>query len=227
MIVDESKRFISQRSHPQLALVKTGLANESISIQFDGMEFEIPQSTSGPSTAPVIVWEDEVEGILFGGRVNEALSDFLGQKVSLVYYPDSSSRQANLNYARPGDQVSFADAYPFLLLSEASLQDLNARLAEPLPMNRFRPNFVVRGCNPYAEDDWGQFSIGSQKFRGVKPCGRCEITTVDQQTGIPAKEPLTTFATYRKRGNSVYLGENVIGETEGEIFVGDELKIQI
>lgn len=225
MIVDESNRFISQRSHPNLALVKTGLTNESISLQFDGTEFEIPRIIPGSGNSTVVVWENAVEAIAFRGRVNDALSEFLGGRVSLAYYPDSSSRQVNLHYAQQGDQVSFADAYPFLLISEASLQDLNARLAEPLPMNRFRPNFVVRGCEPYAEDGWKEFSIGSRKFRGVKPCSRCETTTVDQRTGVAGKEPLTTLATYRKRGNSVYFGQNVIGDSVGEISVGDVITI--
>jgi hypothetical protein len=223
MIVDEANRFISQRSHPRLSLVKTALATDAIVLFIDGTEFDLPASLATGETLPVVIWDDTVSGIRFNGRINEAISEFLDDRVSLVYYPDSSSRQVNLSYGKQGDQASFADAYPFLLISEASLADLNARLAEPLPMNRFRPNFVVRGCEPYAEDDWKQFSIGLQSFRGAKPCGRCEVTTVDQQTGIAGKEPLTTLATYRKRGNSVYFGQNLIGESIGEVRVGDQI----
>ncbi len=227
MVVDAANRFISQRSHPKLALVKTTLSNDSIGLHFDGMEFELPISIAAGESASVTLWDDSMKVLRHAGRINDALSEYLGDRIALVFLPDSSHRQVDLNYGKPGDEASFADAYPFLLLSESSLDDLNSRLAEPLPMNRFRPSFVVRGCSAYAEDGWKEFQIGSQRFRGVKRCSRCETTTVDQRTGVAGKEPLAMLATFRRQGNHVYFGQNVIGDSVGEIHVGDQVVIAL
>ena len=124
------------------------------------------------------------------------------------------------SFAESGDQVGFADGFAFLLISEASLEDLNMRLEDPLPMNRFRPNFVVRGCGPYAEDGWSRLRIGSVPFRVAEPCPRCAITTVDQETGTRGKEPLRTLATYRKFEGEVFFGRNLIHDTLGTVSVG-------
>ena len=127
---------------------------------------------------------------------------------------------------RPTDQVGFADGYPLLLISEASLADLNSRLATPLPMNRFRPNIVVTGCEPYAEDTWQRIQIGGLGFDIVKPCARCATTTTDQATGARGKEPLKTLATYRDGPDSGPLfGQNVIHAGVGAIRVGDEVEV--
>jgi uncharacterized protein YcbX len=134
---------------------------------------------------------------------------------------DQVVRPANPAFAPPGARVSFADGFPFLLISEESLADLNGRLAVPLPMNRFRPNLVVAGCEPYAEDGWKEIRIGDVKLRVVKPCERCLVTTTDQATGERGKEPLRTLATYRKVGNDVMFGQNVVHENTGELRVGD------
>ena len=115
--------------------------------------------------------------------------------------------------------------YPLLLISECSLEDLNRRLAEPLPMNRFRPNLVVRGCAPYVEDGWRRIRIGKIVFHVVKPCSRCTTTTVDQATGERGREPLMTLATYRRVGNKVMFGQNLIHEGTGKLVVGDELAV--
>ncbi|MDM7922558.1 MAG: MOSC domain-containing protein, partial [Pyrinomonadaceae bacterium] len=125
------------------------------------------------------------------------------------------------------DTVSFADGYPFLLIGEGSLEDLNGRLAAPVPMNRFRPNLVVKGSEPYAEDTWSRIRIGETVFHLVKPCGRCVMTTVDQSNGHKdGKEPLRTLATYRTVNGSVLFGQNLIAETPGgKIRVGDEVEI--
>jgi hypothetical protein len=121
--------------------------------------------------------------------------------------------------------VGFADGFPFLLISEESLGDLNSRLADPLPMNRFRPNLVVTGGEPYAEDGWGSIEIGGVRLRVVKPCDRCLVTTTDQATGERGKEPLRTLATYRKVGNEVMFGQNVVHENTGRLRVGDVVTI--
>jgi len=126
--------------------------------------------------------------------------------------------------AQAGDVVTFADSCPFLVLSEASLADLNSRLAVPLPMNRFRPNLVVAGAAPYGEDAWTRIRIGDAVFRSAGPCARCPITTTDQATAVRGKEPLKTLATYRRDPDDqtdVNFGLNLIHETKrGTVRVG-------
>jgi len=124
--------------------------------------------------------------------------------------PDTARRRADGRYAPKGHFVSFADGFPYLLVGEASLTDLNERLAVPVPMNRFRPNLVFSGGQAYEEDQWSDFTIGDVDFRGVKPCGRCLIITTDQDTGTRYQEPLKTLATYRRTNNKVLFGQNVV-----------------
>ncbi len=141
--------------------------------------------------------------------------------------PDTTRRRADGRYAPKGQYVSFADGFSYLIIGQASLDDLNSRLAQPLPMNRFRPNLVFTGGEPFEEDNWSDFQIGSVPFRGVKPCGRCIITTADQETAQRAAEPLKTLATYRKRGNKILFGQDVVwtGEGEASIRVGDNIRL--
>ena len=129
-------------------------------------------------------------------------------------------------FAPPGTRVSSADGFPFLLISEESLADLNRRLAQPLPMNRFRPNLVVAGAEPYAEDEWNRIEVGGIPMRVVKPCDRCVVTTTDQATGERGKEPLRTLATYRNRGGEVMFGQNVVHERRGRLRVGDQVNVR-
>jgi uncharacterized protein YcbX len=121
--------------------------------------------------------------------------------------------------------VSFADGYPLLIIGQASLDGLNARLTEPLPMNRFRPNLVFTGGEPHEEDNWSDFRVGTISFRGVKPCGRCVMTTIDQQTAEKGGEPLKTLATYRKNGHKILFGQNLVALSTGKIRVGDRIEL--
>lgn len=130
-------------------------------------------------------------------------------------------------YGREGDRVGFADGFPFpfLLLSEASLRDLNSRLAEPVSMLRFRPNLVVAGTEPYAEDGWREIEVGAMRLRVVKPCARCSIVTVDPATAHRGKEPLRTLAMYRRDGEGVLLGQNLIHDMVGVLKVRDRVSV--
>jgi uncharacterized protein YcbX len=129
-------------------------------------------------------------------------------------------RPADRSYAPEGTRVSFADAFPFLIISEASLADLNRRLADPVPMNRFRPNLVVAGSEPYEEDRWERLEISGVRLRIVKPCARCVVTTTDQATAQRSKEPLRTLGRYRKSWGKVMFGQNAVHESEGRLHVG-------
>jgi uncharacterized protein YcbX len=137
--------------------------------------------------------------------------------------PDDSHRQVRLDFAQPGDIVSFADAFPILMASEESLADLNSRLAEPLPMNRFRANIIIQGVEAFGEDLWPTVSIGDLRLRAAKKCGRCSVTATNQDTGVVGTEPLRTLATYRQDGNAVMFGAYFIPEATGRIAVGDSL----
>ena len=139
--------------------------------------------------------------------------------------PDSTLRIVDQQYAHEGSITSFADAYPFLLIGQGSLDDLNGRLTEQLPMNRFRPSIVFTGGEAFSEDLYGHFTINGIDFYGVKLCARCVMTTVNQDTAITGKEPLKTLAKYRFKNNKILFGQNLIHEGAGEVAVGDELVV--
>jgi uncharacterized protein len=144
-----------------------------------------------------------------------------------VRFADDGVRQVDQHYAkRESDQVGFADGYPFLVISEESLEDLNSRMDEPLSMNRFRPNVVIRGVDAYAEDRWKTVQLGDVRFDAVKLCGRCAITTTNQETAERGKEPLRTLAMYRKFDEgSPKFGQNMVHQHTGTLRVGDEVEV--
>ncbi|MEA3292753.1 MAG: MOSC domain-containing protein, partial [Pseudomonadota bacterium] len=150
------------------------------------------------------------------------LSQAIGDDCRLVFIPDDEIRPCDPRYAAPGDRTSFTDGFPLLLISQASLDDLNRRLAQPVEMRRFRPNLVVAGVEPYAEDNWQRIRVGEIEMRGVKPCSRCAIPAVDPDTGIVSGlEPLRTLSAYRKRNNKIYFGQNLAHNGHGSLCVGD------
>jgi hypothetical protein len=171
----------------------------------------------------VEIWRSRVRAIAPSREATSLLSKHLGRDVRLVYMPGDSQRPVDPQRGRPGDLVSFADAYPLLMISEESLASLNERLAEPLPMERFRPNVVVAGGDAHAEDALGAFRIGDVAFRNVKPCDRCTVTTVDPETGERGREPLKTLAEYRKWDGQVWFGTNLIHDGRGTLSVGDPI----
>jgi len=139
--------------------------------------------------------------------------------------PEESLRPVDPDYAREGDIVSFADAFPLLLISQPSLDDLNSRLVVPVPMNRFRPNIVVSGCGAYDEDKWKIIRVGGTFFHVKKPCSRCVTTTIDQTTGVQGKEPLATLSKYRNIDGEVFFGQNIIPEGLGVLHIGDLVEV--
>jgi uncharacterized protein YcbX len=163
------------------------------------------------------VWSDRCAAQRGDPSADAWLSDFLGHACRLVFMPDEGVRPVDPRYAQPQDRTAFSDGFPLLLISQPSLDDLNSRLVEPLPMLRFRPNLVVEGCAPYAEDDWRHIRIGDLPLRVVKPCSRCKITTVDPYTAETGSEPLRTLASYRRQGKQVYFGQNLIHDRPGEL----------
>ncbi|MGF1538535.1 MAG: MOSC domain-containing protein [Elainellaceae cyanobacterium] len=235
MLVDRAGKFISQRTCPKLALVSVDIGDRELVITApDHGSQTLPLQPSGPSRIPVEVWGDRCSAIPMPAVVSDWLSAFLGTPCQLVYMPEDCDRPVDHGQfaadrsddADTGSPlVSFADAYPFLLISEASLADLNHRLAVPIPMNRFRPNLVVQNCDAFAEDGWSRIQIGDAIFRVAKPCSRCTITTVEQSTGQRGAEPLKTLATFRRWDGQIWFGQNLVQETSGVVRVGDAVKI--
>jgi uncharacterized protein len=228
MLVDEKDSFLTQRQLSRMALIHPTIEKNSLILRAEGFSpFELPVTLDDDPLCTVQVWEDQCTAVSAGADADSWLSDVLGQKVRLVYMPDECERQVDETYARPGDITSFSDGFPLLLISEASLQDLNSRLELPVPMRRFRPNLVISGCTPYAEDEWQRIRIGEIEFEVAKPCSRCIIPTIDTETAQrnPDREPLRTLATYRRRDNKVYFGQNLIHRGTGLLKVGDPLEI--
>jgi uncharacterized protein len=224
MVVDAAGRMLSQRSHPQLALVRPAIGDGALRIETTGMPaLELPLVAASAVTTSATIWDDTCAAVWTGERAARWFSDVLEIDCSLVYMPETTVRPANTTYAPPGQRVSFADAFPFLLLSEESLADLNGRMSVPLPMNRFRPNLVIAGGAPFGEDALSSFGAGPLRFRVVKPCDRCVVTTTDQATAERGSEPLRTLATYRRWDGKVYFGQNVVHEGTGRLAVGDGL----
>jgi len=224
MLVDEDGVFLSQRELPRLSLVAIRMADDGLLVDAPGMEtLTVPFEIEGEHVF-ARVWDELVETLNVGSEAGRWFSRFLGVACRLVYLPDRSVRAVDPEYAEPGEQVGLSDGFPFLVTSEASLADLNSRLDEPLPMNRFRPNLVVRGCEAFAEDGWRRVRVGGIVFRVVKPCARCVITTVDQSSAATGKEPLRTLARYRKVGSKVLFGQNLIHDGTGVLNVGDAVE---
>ncbi len=225
MVVDGEDRFVTQRAVPRMALVHPRLEPESLRLEHAAKEpLELPIDAPGP-TREVRVWDDRCEAIDAGDEVAAWLSEAIGQRARLVRMPESTRRPADPRHARPGDLVSFADGFPFLLVNESSLDALNERLAEPVDVRRFRPNLVVRGAAPWAEDGFRELSSASLRFHVRKPCGRCAIVNVDPDRGTRGTEPLATLASFRTREGSVLFGQNLVHDGEGELRAGELLDV--
>jgi uncharacterized protein YcbX len=225
MVVTTEGDHLTQREHPKLALVTPTLQGNVLTLSapnFDSLQLTV--QTNGV-TQPVNIWHSKgVQAVDQGDEAAAWFSDWLGAPVRLVHIADGYIRKVNPQYAvREDDHTGFADGYPILLISEESLQDLNSRLEAPVPMNRFRPNLVVRGCEPYAEDTWNQIRIGDVELSIVKPCPRCEVTTIDKDTLAQGKEPLKTLGKYRKHPLGAIFGQNVIPLTTGRLTLGTEV----
>ncbi len=227
MLVTPQGRFITQREQPRMALIRPTISRDgSLLIKTPGMpEFTLTIKDTG-APGQVVVWKSTCDAIDQGDEVAEWFSSYLGIPCRLVAMEREHERKVNPDFAIGAyDQVGFADGYPFLLISAASLDDLNTRLSDPLPMNRFRPNIVVSGSAPYEEDTWRVIRIGEVVFHIVKPCARCPIPTTNQETAERLKEPLKTLATYRHAARGVMFGQNLIHEQQGIIRVGDSVEV--
>jgi uncharacterized protein len=232
LLVDENNKFLTQREFPKMATVKTEILPDGLQVSSNGNSLKISFEPNSSGTETVKIWSSRCKAKIYDNLTNEWFSDILQTNCKLVLMPVETQRKVNYFYAvNKDDHVSFADAYPFLLIGENSLADLNSRLGEVLPMNRFRPNFVVAEADGFAEDAWKKIKIGETVFHVVKPCARCVMTTIEQTTGEKdGKEPLKTLASFRipKRSlkKKILFGQNLIAENAGDVLrVGDKIEV--
>ena len=225
MVVTPRGEFITQRECAALATVQ---------VRIEGPHLQLSAPETKPLTMalaplggrPVVaqVWDDTVRAVAPDPAADDWFSNVVGQEAMLAYFPDTVVRDVDRSWAPEGGRTGFADGFPFLMAGEASLEELNRRLAAPLPMNRFRPNLVVAGSAPFAEDAWRRLTIGGIPMQVVKPCARCVVTTTDQQTGRRmGDEPLRTLATFRRQEGKVMFGQNVVHYGVGRVAVGDQI----
>lgn len=242
MIVDANNELLTQREFSKMATISVEDTEDGLNISTEGIcKLAIPNGFDGAEKAIVRVWQSYCEALVAADEINKWFCEVLNTTCRLVQMPSNTRRLINNLFNVNDDIVSFADGYPLLVIGESSLRDLNEKLEKSIPMNRFRPNLVVSGSATFGEDTWKKIRIGKTVFRAVKPCARCVVTTIDQETGISnIKEPLKTLATYRTaeevypdsfssfglNNNDVIFGRNLVAENFGEyINIGDKVEV--
>lgn len=228
MLVDDSGRFITGRQVPRTVLLQATPTAAGLRLEAPGVApFEVARPAADATRRAVTVWKDTLDAPDAGDAVAAWLHAALGRPARLVHMDAAAVRPVNPVRAQPGDEVSFADGYPLLVVSQAALDGLNARLAALVPMQRFRPNLVIEGAPAHAEDGWRRLRVGEVEFEGIKPCVRCVFTTVDVASGTvdPGGEPLRTLKSYRRTSDGVIFGANLIPRGRGTVRVGDKVEV--
>lgn len=241
MLTDREGNFMTQREFPKMATIGVKVESGELRVESEAAgEMRIPFEPDRGERQKVTIWQSICEAEVYRGEVSEWFSDVLSTSCQLAFMPETTRRRVSERFDRGGDIVSFADGYPLLVIGEASLADLNQRIADalvtkgekgadesvhlPLPMNRFRPSIVVSGSEPYAEDNWQQIRVGEAEFRVTKPCARCVMTTVEQSRGeFAGKEPLQTLATYRMAKDVMPDRVEALGLTPTAVLFGQNL----
>ncbi len=232
MIIDADGVFVTQRRLPRLATVQaTHEPDGGLSLNAAGMPaLRVPPPETGEHRE-VRVWEDDLPALAAGPDARAWLGELFDTDLRLVYLDDPMRRRVDEKYGQPQDRVTFADRFPLLVTTEASLDALNVYLDEPLPMHRFRPNVVISGTAAWAEDGWKHVRIGELDFRAAKYCARCVVTTTDQESGARGagnddrREPLRTLARLHRVDGKPVFGDNLIPDGTGTIRVGDEVTV--
>jgi uncharacterized protein YcbX len=227
IVTDADGKFLTGRQHPRLTLLHAMPDRDAIALSAPGLPPLRLEAPADGARVDVVVWANTVAALPVSDLANAWISAFLGMPARFAYMDDACARPVNPDYSKPGDEVSFADAFPLLLISEGALDALNEKLAAPVPMLRFRPNLVVANTAPHAEDGWKRVRVGEVEFDVVKPCSRCVFTTVDFERGEfdPTGEPLKTLITYRRGQRGVTFGQNIIPRGTGTVRVGDAVEV--
>ncbi len=226
MLIDRENQFLSQRKLPKMALIKTRISGEQLILSAPGLEdFAVPLNPEAGDDVEVGIWKDQCLAKIVSPHADAWLTGFLNMDCRLVYHPDNRQRQVDQRYANSSDQTAFSDGFPFLVVSENSLNALNQAMGFEVSMIRFRPNLVVQGCDSFAEDSWRLININGIEFRLPKPCSRCSVPAIDPATAISSKEPLTTLSRLRKWENQIYFGQNALHDNCGTLVVGAKIDI--
>lgn len=228
LLVDANNQFMTQREWTEMALLRTSINNDQLIITHKNNTAEtisFPIIPKQGRDIRVQIWDDTCDAWDVSEELNHWFSRQLNTNCKLVYMHDDSLRKVELKYAHNDEITSFSDAYPVLIIGQSSLDELNSRLTETLPINRFRPNIVFTGGHPFEEDEMEEFVINDIHFFGVKLCARCVMTTIDQDKAIKNKEPLKTLSTYRMRDNKIFFGQNLLHSGSGTVHVNDTISI--
>jgi uncharacterized protein YcbX len=226
MLIRPDGSFITGRESPALVRVSAVPTEEGLQLSAPGLpELRVQAPAADAPRQEVTIWSEHCSAARVGEAADRWFSQYLGEPVALVHVDAKMERPVDPKYAGPEDRVGFPDGFPLLLLSRASLEALNARLSRPVTVEHFRPNLVVEGCEPFAEDGWKRLRVGNVELEVVKPCARCVFTTVDPRTGEKAKdgEPLRTLTAFRRISGKVMFGQNVLVRRPGMIRVGDPI----
>lgn len=226
MLIDAEHQFLSQRRLPKMALIKTRIEQDTLILSAPSQDdLRLPLWPESGADIDVVIWHDRCTAKTVSAQADEWLSNVLQTECRLVYHPEERRRTVDQAYAEPEDQTAFSDGFPFLILSEASLNALNQHLEAPVGIQRFRPNLVIAGCEAYAEDSWRLIKINDIEFRLPKPCSRCAVPGIDPETAIRQKEPLNTLSRLRHWNNKVYFGQNALHDQNGILRVQDSVTI--
>jgi uncharacterized protein len=227
MVTDEDGAFLTARKFPQMTLIRAVPDGDELVLDAPDMPTLRLSSPAATFRIEVTVWRNRVQALPASAEADAWISDYLELPARFVHMDADCVRPVSPDHGRAGDEVSFADGYPLLLISQAALDALNAKLARPVPMLRFRPSIVVAGTEPHAEDAWRRIRVGTVEFEVVKPCTRCILTTVDFDRGAfdPAGEPLRTLTSYRRTPVGVTFGQNLIPRGSGTLRLGDRVEV--
>ncbi len=228
MLIDENGRFLSQRRFPKMALIQTELTESTVILSAENFsDFHLPLEPKKGAIIPSTIWDDSCLAQHVSIEADAWFSAVLETVCQLVYLPSQTKRGVDLTYANDADRVAFSDGFPFLIISQNSLNSLNTELETPIEMARFRPNLVISGCDAYAEDFWRLIKIGDIDFRLPKPCSRCSIPAINPKTADIEKAPLAALNRLRKWQNKIYFGQNALHNSCGKLKIGRIVEVKI
>lgn len=226
MLVDHNNQFITQRSFPQMATMQPAIKNDQLIVTAqNGDSITLDLNQESISDITVTVWRDTVKASLEKSFINDWFSEHLKTSCQLVRLASNEKRLIDKNYAFNNEIVSFADGYPLLIVSQSNIELLNSKLKESVDMNRFRPNIVIEGLSPHAEDKIQSLIINDINIKLVKPCERCNVPTIHQTTGDKRKDILRTLFDYRQIDKKIYFGMNAIHQSTGQIKVNQSVTV--
>ena len=228
MLVDFNNNFLTQREHAIMCMLQTSIKNDELVIFHKNNtedKLAVPLHPIAATTTKVNVWDDECTAQYVSEQADKWFTQKLSMDCRLVYMPDTEKRKVEEEYAHNNEITAFSDGYPLMMIGQASLDDLNSRLPEPLPMDRFRPNIVFTGGSPFDEDTMEHLLINDINLYGVKLSSRCVLTTINQTNAQKGKEPLKTLAGYRQKNNKIYFGQNLLFNQTGKMAIGDTIKV--